>query len=125
MANLLEDIQCAGFDTQPQLDGLTLASWKTRTSTVFVEGKNRMEGSAPATSYLNELRVYSDLSPEDKIGAAGYGGAQNRVGNANPGQARQIKCYNCNAQENGVALDEEQLLFLAGGQDNAVDEDVG
>ncbi|GJY15640.1 hypothetical protein Tco_0386062 [Tanacetum coccineum] len=40
-------------------------------------------------------------------GAAGYEGAQNRVGNANPGQARQIKCYNCN-----------------GGQDNVVDEDV-
>ncbi|GJZ69148.1 hypothetical protein Tco_0632698 [Tanacetum coccineum] len=57
-------------------------------------------------------------------GAAGYEGAQDRVGNANPGQARQIKCYNCNAQENGVALDEEQLLFLAGGQDNAIDEDV-
>ncbi|GJW62531.1 retrovirus-related pol polyprotein from transposon TNT 1-94 [Tanacetum coccineum] len=86
-------------------------------------------------------------------GATGYGGAQNRVGNANPGQARQIKCHNCNgighiernctqpkrpqnseyfkdkmlpmqAQENGVALDEEQLLFLAGGQDNVVDEDV-
>ncbi|GKC12443.1 hypothetical protein Tco_1009225 [Tanacetum coccineum] len=28
------------------------------------------------------------------------------------------------AQENGVVLDEEQLLFLVGGQDNAVDEDV-
>nr|GEU80914.1 integrase, catalytic region, zinc finger, CCHC-type, peptidase aspartic, catalytic [Tanacetum cinerariifolium] len=27
-------------------------------------------------------------------------------------------------QENGVALDEEHLLFIAGGQDNAVDEDV-
>ncbi|GKD90010.1 hypothetical protein Tco_1365517 [Tanacetum coccineum] len=40
-------------------------------------------------------------------GAAGYGGAQNRVWNANPGQARHIKCYNYN-----------------GGQDNAVDEDV-
>ncbi|GJR51410.1 hypothetical protein Tco_1401931 [Tanacetum coccineum] len=39
--------------------------------------------------------------------AAGYGGAQNRVRNAIPGQARQIKCYNCN-----------------GGQDNAIDEDV-
>ncbi|GKA63119.1 hypothetical protein Tco_0762725 [Tanacetum coccineum] len=86
-------------------------------------------------------------------GASGYGGAQNRVENANPGQARQIKCYNRNSighiarnytqpkrpqnseyfkdkmllmqsQENGVALDEEQLLFIAGGQDNAVDEDV-
>ncbi|GJW19887.1 hypothetical protein Tco_0027323 [Tanacetum coccineum] len=57
-------------------------------------------------------------------GAAGYGGAHNRVGNTNPGQARQIKCYNCNAQENGVVLDEEQLLFIAGGQDNAIDEDV-
>nr|GEU37176.1 hypothetical protein [Tanacetum cinerariifolium] len=45
-------------------------------------------------------------------GAAGYGGTQNRVGNAN------------SAQENRVALDEEQLLFIAGGQDNAVDEDV-
>ncbi|GJT74196.1 hypothetical protein Tco_1040921 [Tanacetum coccineum] len=60
-------------------------------------------------------------------GAAGYGGAQNRVGNANPGQARQIKCYNYNYIghiENGVALDEEQLLFIASGQDNAIDEDV-
>nr|GFD24378.1 hypothetical protein [Tanacetum cinerariifolium] len=33
--------------------------------------------------------------------AAGYGGAQNRVGNVNqgqarPGQARTVKCYNCN-----------------------------
>nr|GEX59331.1 hypothetical protein [Tanacetum cinerariifolium] len=86
-------------------------------------------------------------------GAAEYGGVQNRVGNANLGQARQVKCYNCNgkghiarnctqpkrpqnseyckdkmllmqAQENGVALDAKQLLFLAGGQDNAFDDDV-
>ncbi|GKB45242.1 hypothetical protein Tco_0890184, partial [Tanacetum coccineum] len=28
------------------------------------------------------------------------------------------------AQENGVALDEEQLLFIIGGQHNAVDKDV-
>nr|GEY51861.1 zinc finger, CCHC-type, retrotransposon Gag domain protein [Tanacetum cinerariifolium] len=65
--------------------------------------------------------------------AAGYGEAQNKVGNVNqgqarPSQARTVKCYNCNdaieAQENGVALDAEQLLFLAGGPDNAFDDDV-
>nr|GFC50277.1 hypothetical protein [Tanacetum cinerariifolium] len=28
--------------------------------------------------------------------AAGYGEAQNRVGNVNHGQARTVKCYNCN-----------------------------
>nr|GEU97378.1 retrotransposon protein, putative, Ty1-copia subclass [Tanacetum cinerariifolium] len=86
-------------------------------------------------------------------GATGYEGAQNRVGNVNPRQAGLIKCYNYNgighiagnctqpkrpqnseyfkdkmllmqAQENGVALDEEQLLFLAGGQDDAIDEEA-
>nr|GEZ66001.1 integrase, catalytic region, zinc finger, CCHC-type, peptidase aspartic, catalytic [Tanacetum cinerariifolium] len=91
-------------------------------------------------------RVYSDLTSEEKEigqgnnargeGASSYRGAQNRVGYANPGQARQIKCYNYSgighlasnctqpkrpqnskyfkdkmllmqAQENRVALDEE------------------
>nr|GEV06591.1 retrovirus-related Pol polyprotein from transposon TNT 1-94 [Tanacetum cinerariifolium] len=40
-------------------------------------------------------------------GAAGYGGAQNIVGYANPGQARQIKCYNCN----GIADDCDAFDF--------------
>nr|GFB09306.1 retrovirus-related Pol polyprotein from transposon TNT 1-94 [Tanacetum cinerariifolium] len=98
------------------------------------------------------------LTPPRGGNAARYEEAQNRVGNVNqgqarPGQARTVKCYNCNgtgyiarnctqpkrpqnfkyfkdkmllmqAQENGVALGAEQLLFLAGGSDNAFDDDV-
>ncbi|GJY98573.1 retrovirus-related pol polyprotein from transposon TNT 1-94 [Tanacetum coccineum] len=80
-------------------------------------------------------------------------GAQYRADNTNVGQGKPIKCYNCNgighiarncirlkrpqnsdyfkekmllmqAQENGVDLDEEQLLFLAGGQTNTFDDEV-
>ncbi|GJV01773.1 hypothetical protein Tco_1335342 [Tanacetum coccineum] len=95
---------------------------------------------------MDPLALMSNGNNARGGGAAGYGGAQNRVGNANPGQARQIKCYNCNgiahiarnytqpkrpqnfeyfkdkmllmqAQENRVALDEEQLLFIADDRD--------
>ncbi|GJV88394.1 integrase, catalytic region, zinc finger, CCHC-type containing protein [Tanacetum coccineum] len=97
--------------------------------------------------------LYLKKLPRPRQCVAGYGGAQNRVGNANPGPTRQVKCYNYNsighiarnctqpkrpqnskyfkdkmllmqAQENRVALDEEQLLFIASGQDSAIDEDV-
>ncbi|GJT46921.1 hypothetical protein Tco_0955636 [Tanacetum coccineum] len=80
-------------------------------------------------------------------------GELEQSGNANPGQPRQVKCYNCNglwpharncnrpkrntelellktkmllmqAQENRVALDEEQLLFLAADDEMLVISDV-
>nr|GEY39864.1 hypothetical protein [Tanacetum cinerariifolium] len=52
-------------------------------------------------------------------GAIGNEGAQNRIGNVNPDKMLLMR-----AQEYGVVLDEEQLLFIAGGQGNVVDEDV-
>ncbi|GJY32910.1 retrovirus-related pol polyprotein from transposon TNT 1-94 [Tanacetum coccineum] len=61
-------------------------------------------------SLINHYTDAKDIWDNVKMlmeGTAGYGGALNRVGNANPGQERQVKCYNCN-----------------GRQDNAVDEDV-
>ncbi|GJT86007.1 hypothetical protein Tco_1067724 [Tanacetum coccineum] len=53
------------------------------------------------------------------------GGAQNIVENAKPGPSkeRHINVYET-ATDNRVALDEEQLLFIASRQDTAVDEDV-
>ncbi|GJU96943.1 retrovirus-related pol polyprotein from transposon TNT 1-94 [Tanacetum coccineum] len=76
----------------------------------------------------NQLRTSSNLRNQATgAGTVGYERAQNRLGNANPGQARQVKCL----QRTGVAQRiagclacNEQLLFLAGGQDNAFDEDV-
>nr|GEU99628.1 integrase, catalytic region, zinc finger, CCHC-type, peptidase aspartic, catalytic [Tanacetum cinerariifolium] len=51
-----------------------------------------------------------------------YEGRQHR-GQGNNAQGVGVAGYE-GAQENGVALDEEQLLFIASGQDNAVDKDV-
>nr|GFD00373.1 hypothetical protein [Tanacetum cinerariifolium] len=53
---------------------------------------------------------------------SGYGEAQNRVGNVNQGQGRPGQART--AQEKGVALDAEQLLFLAGEPDKAFDDDI-
>ncbi|GKB93369.1 hypothetical protein Tco_0979506 [Tanacetum coccineum] len=151
MANLSEDIQCAGSSTRlPMLDRTDFASWQQRIR-LYCQGSER-------------ARVYSDLSPKDKerhnadiratnillqgtfndngtkprfkrqgcssecrvnrieavreqcrgAGAAGYGEAQNRVGNANPGQL---------GWELGGSMDESSE-FLELDKTMLVDEDV-
>ncbi|GJT09811.1 integrase, catalytic region, zinc finger, CCHC-type containing protein [Tanacetum coccineum] len=75
-------------------------------------------------------RVYSDLSPEEKerVDRIEDRGTMHEVQvqlvmgehKTELGMLIQVK----QAQENGVALDEEHLLFIAGGQDNAIDEEV-
>nr|GEU83882.1 hypothetical protein [Tanacetum cinerariifolium] len=59
-------------------------------------------------------------------GAAGYGGAKNYTQPKRPQNSEYYKdkMLLMQAQENGVALDLEQLLFLAGRHDNAFDDDV-
>ncbi|GKE51827.1 hypothetical protein Tco_1486983 [Tanacetum coccineum] len=39
-------------------------------------------------------------------------------------RVKQVRLSVTTTMENGVVLDEEQLLFIAGGQDNVIDEDV-
>ncbi|GKB14985.1 hypothetical protein Tco_0848908 [Tanacetum coccineum] len=50
------------------------------------------------------------------------GELQNKLGYANPSQCQAVKCYK--QAMNGVALDEEQLLFIAADDCDAFDSDV-
>ncbi|GJS40483.1 hypothetical protein Tco_0565526 [Tanacetum coccineum] len=76
-------------------------------------------------NHYTEQRTYGIIVKMLLEVAAGYG-SNNRVGNANPGQERHVMCYNCNGERRGGwwYWYEEQLLFIASGQDNAIDEDV-
>ncbi|GJT35845.1 hypothetical protein Tco_0926264 [Tanacetum coccineum] len=89
MANLLEDIQCAGSDTRPpMLDRTDFASWQQRIQ-LYCQGKengvNILKSIDEGTFQMGTIRdpiaegtegaqqpgpkrvrVYSDLSPEDK-----------------------------------------------------------
>ncbi|GJX33972.1 retrovirus-related pol polyprotein from transposon TNT 1-94 [Tanacetum coccineum] len=110
---------------------------------------NSYKSYLPQTN--NQLRTASNTRNQATI-QNGRVVVQN-VQAANPGQANPIKCYNCNgfghiarnctqpkrpqnsdyfkdkmllmqAQENGVVLDDEQLLFLANGSGQAYDDEV-
>ncbi|GJV29972.1 hypothetical protein Tco_1386420 [Tanacetum coccineum] len=106
MANLSEDIQCAGSDTRPpMLDRTDFASWQQCIRLYYRGKENGMnilklidEGPFQMGTFQETLVEGHMRQCEDAPG---------RVGNANPGQARHVKYYNSN-----------------GGQNNAIDEDM-
>ncbi|GJZ92688.1 retrovirus-related pol polyprotein from transposon TNT 1-94 [Tanacetum coccineum] len=106
----------------------------------------------PLPSYTPTVTYQPQFTDNTQLDT-GNEGAQYRAGNSNSGQGKPIKCYNCNGighiarnynlpkqpqnsdyfkekmllmqdQENGVDLDEERLLFLAGRQPNTFDDET-
>nr|GEX07056.1 integrase, catalytic region, zinc finger, CCHC-type, peptidase aspartic, catalytic [Tanacetum cinerariifolium] len=74
-------------------DIYTLINHYTDAKDIWDNVKMLLEGSE-----LTQEDRESQLSGDESTGggAVGYGGGQNRVRNVNLGQARPVKCYNCN-----------------------------
>nr|GEW80156.1 retrovirus-related Pol polyprotein from transposon TNT 1-94 [Tanacetum cinerariifolium] len=80
-------------------DIYTLINHYTNAKDIWDNVKMLLKGSE-LTKEDRESQLGKGMNPRGGS-TAGYGGAQNRVGNVNPGQgrpgqARPVKCYNCN-----------------------------
>nr|GEX70070.1 hypothetical protein [Tanacetum cinerariifolium] len=150
MANISEDIRCAGSDTRPpMLDTTDFASWQQRIH-LYCQGKENevnilksidegpfqmgmfRETLAEGEESAFHLGLLFRMFRVDRIEARG---TMHRVKVqlvmeelitelGMQIQVKQGRLSATTATENEVALDEEQLLFIAGGQDNVVDEDM-
>nr|GEV75083.1 retrovirus-related Pol polyprotein from transposon TNT 1-94 [Tanacetum cinerariifolium] len=164
MANLSEDIQCAGSDTRPpMLDMTDFASWQQpeekerynadiRATNILLQGlpediytlinhytdakdiwdnvKMLLKGETIHDYYVRFAKLINDMR-NIKMSMSKMQLNSKIVDNMLPEWGRFVTAIKLNrdkmllmqAQENRVALDEEQLLFIAGGQDS-VDDDV-
>ncbi|GJS86889.1 retrovirus-related pol polyprotein from transposon TNT 1-94 [Tanacetum coccineum] len=136
----------------PQTNNQLRASSNARNKAMVQDGKVVVQDVRGRYNATNQGRPFQRNNARGN-GVAGNVGGQNRGGIINPGQAKPIKCYNCNglghiarecprpkrlqdsdyfkdkmllmqAQESGAVLDEEQSLFLAGEQVTNVDDNV-
>ncbi|GJS03415.1 retrovirus-related pol polyprotein from transposon TNT 1-94 [Tanacetum coccineum] len=136
----------------PQRNNQLRASSNARNKAMVQDGKVVVQDVHGRYNANNQGRPFQRNNARGNDVAGNVGGL-NRGGIINPGQAKPIKCYNCNglghiarecprpkrlqdsdyfkdkmllmqAQESGAVLDEEQSLFLAGEQVTNVDDDM-
>ncbi|GKF66906.1 retrovirus-related pol polyprotein from transposon TNT 1-94, partial [Tanacetum coccineum] len=109
----------------PQTNNQLRTSSNARNKATVQDGRVVVQDVRRRYNINNQGRPFQRNNTRGNV-VTGNAGGQNRGGNVNPGQAKPIKCYNCNGlgHISRELLDEEQLLFLAGEQVTSFDDDV-